>query len=353
MSQDFNLMLDGESVEIMSGELTRTFDTPNDAFSARIRKVDRIAKPSLYKKISPYQGTPATVFLEKELMLTGRLTKTSNESNISGETVNLTGFSNTFNFVDSALFPPYELSGYTIEALCTEICKQTGTRLIHEGPETGKFDKVTIRQGQTGYDFIAPLAAQRDHVVSSTVNGYLLLQQANTQQESVGTLDESKNDLLLTKEYRSEYDLRTRFKTYKVISQTPSEFSKEGGFSAAGIATAVATDKNINLPRHKIVNANDQVIGGLQKTAEYTKNTALIESLSQGLPVVGWMAPNKKLFRPGTLITLKSETLFVPDGFTYFIRAVKYIYGDGKSCVLSLIPKEVYTNEPIAEPWFQ
>lgn len=368
MNQDFDLKLDGESVEIISGELTRTFDTPNDAFSVRIKKADRIKNPSLYQKVKPYQSTPATVYLENKLMLKGTLTKTVNETTISGQTTNLTGFSDTFNFVDSALAPPYEFLNYDLESLCIAVAKQTGTKVVNAALSTsfagpggsfsfidvsGIFDKVTVNPGQSGYDFIAPLAAQRDRIVSNTLEGDLLLQQANINQESVGTLDESNNDLLLTKEYHSEYDLRSRFKTYKVRSQTPSEFSKSGAFSAAGIATAIATDKNIKSPRHKIVAANDQVVGGLQKIAEYTKNTALIAALSQDIPIVGWIAPNGKLFAPGTLITLKSETLFVPDGFTYFIKAVKYIFGGEKSCVLSLIPKEVYSNEPIVEPWFE
>lgn len=342
MTQDFDLQLDGESVRVISAELITTFDTPNDGFSALIG-VDRLNNPNLYNKIKPYKATDVTVNLNNTLMLTGTLTKTKSIKKENGRTYNISGWSKTFNFVDSDLSPPYEYRNYDINELITDVAKSTATNVELSQNPGGKFPRVTANSQQSGYDFMASLAIQRSHVISNTPEGKLILQQANTTQQTVGTIDEDSPNSLLIKEFNAEYDIRKRFKTYKVRSQTPF-----------GRSEAVATDKNIVLPRNKNINANDIIKGEAKEIAEYNKNIALIKTLTQNIPVVGWNAPDGSFLKSGTMITIKSETYFVPDGFTYFIRAIKYIYSnDEKTVILSLIPKEVYTNEPIIEPWFE
>ena len=344
MTQDLDIRLEGESIEIIDGELVTTFDTPNDGFSAQFI-VDKASNPKLYKQISPYQGTQAEIYLEGELKLTGTLTKPSRQKNNSGNIANIAGFSNTFNFVDSALRPPYQLENYTIHELMIVTGRQTNTNTVHP-PQfdtplaLSKFDRATVTPGLTGYQFCAPYAAQRSQVISSTIEGDLLLHQADTTQPPVGTIDESKT--LIQTEFSGSWDLRKRFKTFTVISQTP-----------LGPGEATATDDNISLMRHKLLTANNQLKGALLETAEYAKNILLIDELTQDVPVIGWHGPGGKLWEAGKILTLKSETLFVPDGFDYFIRAVRFMFRpNAKRAILSLIPKEVYTGEPIVEPWF-
>jgi hypothetical protein len=44
--------------------------------------------------------------------------------------------------------------------------------------------------------------------------------------------------------------------------------------------------------------------------------------------------------------------MFIPDGFTFLIKSVEYIFEpDGKKSVLNLVPPQVYTGEPLEEPW--
>lgn len=348
MVQELDLRLDGEQVTITGGELITTFDTPLDMFSVDT-VINRASHPSLYKKISPYQAPNAQVYLNGELFLTGKLTQPAQNKTGSGRTQKLTGFSNTFGYFDSALKPPYEHREKTIHSLCILAGRQTATRIIHEDangnelPNGNKFDKATITAGQSGFAFTAPLATERNLVITSTPQGDLWLTEANTDQAVIATIEEDSPNSLLQKEFSASYNYRDRFKTYTIKSRTP-----------AGRATATAVDPNINLPRHKLATANNQIAGGIQANAEYAKNIELIKTLSQDVPIVGWNAPNGgPLFKSGQLVTLKSETFYVPDGFTYFIRQVRYILrGTEKTAVLSLIPKEIYTGEPVIEPWF-
>lgn len=342
MTQDFDFKIRGESIPIKSGRLIRTADAACDGFTVKT-VIDRLTQPELYKAISPYQGPAVTVSLDGRLELTGILTKTGSSNNAGGTTRDLAGWSNTWNFVDSALTPPYELNDSNLHQLTADTAKQTGTRTVFNANEGGQFSKVTISAGQSAFQFLRPLAKQRNQIFSCTADGALLLQQADTTSPPVGTIEEGNPNSLIQKEFQASFDLRKRFRTYKIISQTQ-----------AGNGEAVATDENIKFPRHKAINAPDQIPGGTQETANWQKNIALIDAMTMQIPVVGWKAPNGKTWRPDTTITIKSETMFVPDGFTFYIRQVEYVWsGSEKTGILSVIPPNVYTEKDVVEPWFQ
>lgn len=341
MAQPFDLRINGENVKIESGKLTLAFDTPNDGFVV----TTVVNNNKLYKAISPYQAPSAQVYLDGSLKLTGKITRTDpNKTTTDGVSYDLHGWSSTFNFMDSALQPPYEYAGLTIHLIAIQLGKQTNTRIVHTGPDGGIFERVTAKQGQTGYSFLWPLAQQRQHVISNTNDAALLLQQADISQKSIGTIDENSPNSLLQKEFKASFDLRKRFRTYKLVGRRPD-----------GNNEATATDKNITEPRHKLIQANDDIPGGLEENAQFQLKKIIIAALQQNVPVTGWYAPNGKLWTPGTLITLVSPTLFVPNGFTYFINQVDFSYDStaGKQAVLTLIPKEIHSTQPIIEPWFE
>ena len=345
MTQSFDLRLEGDSVQITGGELTLTFDTPNDGFSCALI-VSQANNPKLYQQVSPYQGTPAEVYIEDELKLTGTLTLTERDKDNQGDIVNISGWSNTFKFWKSQLLPPYQYENVSMHSAAIIAGRQTATRIVHPvkfdtEKSTTKFPRITVVRGQSAAEFIAPLAAIRNHVISSTTEGDVILQQANIKQPPVGTIDESKT--LIQTQFKGEWSLLSRPREIRVVNQTPG---------SQGHATA--TDPNINLPLRQVISAYNDLKGNLKSTADWALKTRIVQELTQEIPVIGWYAPNGELWNPDTLLTLVSETLWVPNGFTYFIRAVKFILdGTTKTAILSLIPKEIYTNEPVKEPWFQ
>jgi prophage tail gpP-like protein len=68
--------------------------------------------------------------------------------------------------------------------------------------------------------------------------------------------------------------------------------------------------------------------------------------------VSGWTAPNGELWRDNTLVTVQSDTIFCPDGFTFLIRSVEFEVTDkGYATNLNLVPPQVFSGEEIEEPW--
>lgn len=340
--QPFDLRINGQSVPVKNGRFIDSMDTAADGFTATII-VNPEEQSDLFDAIKPYKATPANIYIENELALTGKLTKTKPIKNNQGIIYNIAGWSNTFNFIDSSLAPPYTYSDQDLHQIAESVAKQTGTIIETTTSPGGKFKGATVSVGQTGFEFLSPLAFLRNQVISCTPEGGLLFQEANTNGFPVGSIIENDPDSLLAKSFPvPEFDLRKRFKTFKVIGRTPAK-PGEG----------VATDDNINQPRHKLIKVNGQIAGSMQETAEWQKNVALIEALTLKIPVVGWLAPDKKIWKSNTLITIESETMFIPDGFTFLIRAVELILDDNeKTAELSIIPPNVYTKNKVVEPWF-
>ena len=52
------------------------------------------------------------------------------------------------------------------------------------------------------------------------------------------------------------------------------------------------------------------------------------------------------------MVTVKSATMHIPDGYTFIIKAVEFKdEGGGKTAELSLVPFEVYSGEEFIDPW--
>jgi prophage tail gpP-like protein len=342
MTQPFDLRISGKSVPVKNAKFIDSMNSVADGFTAQI-VVNRETQPELYNAIKPYQYTPATVYIEGELALTGKITKTTPRKNENGEVYSIAGFSNTFNFIDSDLVPPYTFDNQDLHQIAQAVAKQTATQVVFETEAGGQFKGAAAKPGQTGFEFLAPLAKQRNQVMSCNAEGNLIFQQSNLELQSVGSIVENDPKSLLQKEFSIDFDGRKRFKTYKVKGQTP-----------AGSAEGTSTDKNISQPRHKLVAVNGQVAGAMSETADWQKNITLIEALTFQTPVVGWIAPNKTRWKSNTLVSIQSETMFIPDGFTFLIRSVELNYDEssGKTALLSVIPPNIYTKKEVVEPWF-
>lgn len=341
MAQGFDFRINGKNVLILSGRLIRTMDTAADGFAVSIPTPKIATNPELYQAISPYQYTPVEVYLDSTLQLTGALTKPANSKSNSGAISTLEGFSKTFNFIDSNIDSRYEFRFVNVHQMATELAKQTATQVVFDTDPGGNFGQKTARRGQSAFQFLAPIVRQRSQVMSCTPEGALLFSTTNTNSEPVGTIEEDNPNSLLQKEFNVSFDGRKRFKSYKVLSSSPF-----------GYGQATSIDDNINQPRHRIIESND-IVGSVQETADFQKNISILDGLTLAIPIVGWEAPNGTLWEPNTLITIKSETMFIPDGFTFLIRQVEFIWEKtNKTATLSIIPPNVYTKNAVVEPWF-
>lgn len=335
------LVVDGYEIPVRSGKVLRTMDTCADGWTAVIpwspgvdSRLDDILKPFAYKE--------AKVYLGGKLMVSGHLYATEPGIGGDGIEVELEGWSYTADVIDSTMKPPYEENNIKLEQRAKKLVEPLGIAVEFDDEakkKNRKFDRVTAEPTETIFSHLAKLAAQAGVLISSTPYGDMLFTRAKTTGKPVGTIEEGGTQ---AQNFKIKFDGRKRFNTYRVISDSPSSPSK----------VSIAKDTKVPKSRFITYKADENTEGGIKDSAEWRRSKQVAEALTIDFPVTSWYDPNGEIWTENTLVTLKSKTLFIPDGFTFLIRQVQFDYSDGGSiATLSLVPPTAYSGESLKEPW--
>ena len=335
--EDFQITIKGKQIKVKSARAIRTMDTCADGWNAvAYWDPDDELLSDLFR---PYSYYPTKVWVGGQLIITGPLYVS--ESQVKDDEVSkvLEGFSYTADLIDSTLSPPYSRNGMTLNQVANELASYHGIKVVDTTPALGIFEKVTAEPTDTIFEHLAKLAKQKSALISSTPRGELLILRANTTGKPVGSIGD---ELARGHDYSARFDGRERFNAYRLLSKRRGNQLRE----------AIAKDDVVPRNRVKTINADDTTSGDIQQAADWERSKALVDALSIPFPVSDWYAPDGTLWRENTLVTVESARLHVPDGFTFLIRSVEYIFEeDGKKSVLNLVPPQAYTGEPLEEPW--
>jgi prophage tail gpP-like protein len=330
--------IDGFEIIPQQGRFIRSMDLLANAFNVVI-PWEYGAIPALDERTRPKTYRKATASLGNTPIVTGKLYTPDRQLTGQGRTLGLEGFTTTVDLVDSTLKPPFEYNDITLDDLLDEIVKPLGYNVIIEADTGGKFDRVTAQQGQSIFSFLRPLALQKNVLLSCNTGTDLVVLRANLDGAPVATLEEGVT--LGVTGWGSRIDGRQSFNTYRATGTSP-----------LGNAEAVVQDNAVPVTRFKDVRANEADQGALKSVAEWERNKTLADALSFSLTVEDWYLPNGQPWEENTLVTVKSETMLLPDGFNFLINRVEYVLSDnGRSTVLSFVPPTAYTKGEIVDPW--
>jgi prophage tail gpP-like protein len=337
--QDFTIVLDGQPITVQSARALRTMHTAADGWNSA--NIWARTDTELQGLVLPYRYEKAQIYVGGQLVITGRLYKPTNKATSEKYTQTLSGASYTKDIVDSSVQPPYEYSNIPLDKLVKSMIEPLGLEVVID-PDvdvSSPFDRVTAQPTDKIFDFLARLAKQRSALISSTPKGQALLTIARVT-ETVGSIgDEIPPGLELT----ATFDGARRFHEYTVLSKRRGRSTKK----------ATSIDANIPKTRRTTINADETEKGDIQRTADWERSKRLADALTIPFPVSDWYAPNGELWRENTIVTVKSPIIYAPDGFNFLIRSVEYIYDAdaGRTGMLNIVPPEVYTGEPLVEPW--
>jgi prophage tail gpP-like protein len=333
---DMTLVLDGLEVPLRAGKGIRTIDTVADGWTGSLAW-EPGENPELDKRILPYGYTPAALYLGGKLVVNGLLYSVESQISGGGTIKNLEGWSFTADLMDSTLKPPYEKNGFTLKQRIEELIKPIGISAIFETDAGGPFDRITASKSDTIFSHLNKLASQRSVLLSSTVNGDLLVTKTASG-SPVATLEEGQQGV---SNFRARFDGRKRFNAYRAIGKSP-----------AGNKVGITKDEKVPRSRFMTFNANETTDGDIQKAADWKRSKQLADALAIPIPVDSWYDPEGNLWKENTLVTLISPSIHVPDGFDFLIRSVEYTFeAGGTSAILNLVPPQVYTGEELIEPW--
>lgn len=338
---DLTIVLGNREIKVTDAKIFRPMNTPADGFSFKLawepgidREMDELTRPYAY--------TPAMVYIGNERMVTGHMYTITPQLRTDGSSKSIICFSSTIGIVDSEAKPPYEKNNVTILQRAKEFMDIYGLQVVvADGVDIGgPFDRVTINKNEKMFAHLNKLAKERSLILSSTRYGNLLITKANVKSRSVGTIQEGGPG---PDGWQATFDGRKRFSSYRVTGDSPLKFDKK---------VAIANDKNVPLPRFKNITANESTKGDMNSIAKWERSKAIADALVIPFPVDGWFAPNGKIWEENTLVTIKSPTLSVPNGFTFLIDKVTLnLESNRRSAVLDIVPPQVYTNEPVITPW--
>jgi prophage tail gpP-like protein len=332
---DFTIIINDKEVPVESGRVTTAIDQVADSWSARLAFFPK--DPDHQANFKPFAYPQALSYLGGQKMVTGFLYIVNTELDDS-RNIELFGWSQTAELVDNSLHAPFRAKNITLRDRIKTVAEPFGLPLIYTFTgEDAKFKRVKAGKTEQAFSHLAGLASQRSAIIGGTPYGEILVEDIASG-DTVGTIEEGQ---AIAKSFKGKFDGRKRFQTYRAL-----------GKSQRGNKSQNVKDESIRLPRLKTFSSDDTTIENIQVAAEYKKNKAFADALSIPLPVTSWYAPNGELWRKNTLVTVKSETLFLPDGYTFLIRGVEYIFSpEGTTAMLTIVPPGVFNNIPVVNPW--
>jgi prophage tail gpP-like protein len=338
---ELTLDIEGRELPIQAGRIILSMDDLSSAWTATI-KWDPGADKQLDKITSPYSYSKSSVYIGGDLLVNGLLYDVEQGLSGSGRKKDLGGFSYTIDLVDSTMYPPYEESNVTLEDRIKKLAQPYGIE-IDLDPEVnigGAFKRVTAKNTDKIFKHINELAQQRSVLLSPTPEGNIFLAQAKVKGKPVGTIEEGQPG---TSNFQGKFNGRKRYNLWKALGQSPRKTAKKVG---------LAKDSNVPGSRNITFTTNESEVGEIQKAAEWKRSKQLVDAFQTGFVYDGWYAPNGERWAPNTIVTVKSLTMGVPDGYNFLIRQVEFVFeNNGRTTVLTLVPPNVYTGEPIPEPW--
>jgi len=334
---DFTVVIEGKEIPVKGGQAVRTADTAADGWVASIAR--DTSDDDLTELLRPYKYREAAVYLGGKLVVNGRLYGVQHTITENGGVVcDLEGWSYTADMIDSTLKAPYEANKINLETRARDLVEPLGISVLFEVDDDPPFDRVTADKTDTIFDHLLSLAKQRGVLVTSTNQGELLFTKAQSG-DPVGTIEEGVPPFV---NVSAKFDGRARFNRYKAVGQSPKKNAK----------TATAADDRVPSSRFLTFQADESTGGDIQKAADWRRSKQIADALTIRLPVPSWYAPNGELWQPNTLVTIKSPTIYLEDGFNFLIREVEYEFrDDGTTANLSLVTPETYSGESIVEPW--
>lgn len=343
VSDGVELKIEDRIIPVQSANVIRTMDTFADAWTARFAW-----NPGLDQRIdeltAPYAFPKATISLDGQLMITGRIYRVKQERTDKGRIKELHGFSHTIDAVDSTLRPPYEANNITIVQRAEALLTPLGIRLeVAAGVDTGgQFSRVTTTPTKKIFDHLHDLAKQRSVLLTSTPAGVALMTTANILSPiaPVGTLEEGVS---FVADWEGDFDGRKLFNVYRAIGQGANKTEQKVG---------IAKDDNVPLSRFMTFIVDDSLKGEMNQAAVWRRNQTAAKALKIPIKVDSWYGPDGKLWQENTKLTLKSLTLDIPAGFTFLIRQASFGWSPaGKSTILNVLPISFYESGDLTSPW--
>lgn len=331
------LIVGSKELDVLSIEIFKIIDKPVFGWSAKIEWIPS-QDAALDEILTPYSYPLFSLFIGQELVMGGLVYNIAPSQEGEQSVMNLQGFSFAADAMDSSVEPPYETNKITLEERADKLIRRFGIEVEFDVDSGGVFDRITADKNEKIGDHLLKLATQRGFLITSTPAGNIFFTKAD-QGINMGLVEQ--NDPIVLG-WSANYDGRERFFSYRVFGQSPLNNNFEGR----------SLDNNV--PRARALNffVDDATTGNIQNTANWKKTRQVAKAFNLSLRVMGWFAPNGKLWKEGNKITIYSPVIFIKKEFEFLIKGVTFsLVEDAQEAVLNLVPPQVFSGGEIEDPW--
>lgn len=298
-------------------------------------------RAELREAFKPFGYQRVQVYLDDEILITGRIDKIEPDANAQDRTFTVQGRSLPGALVDCHIDGKLEYSGLALSTIARQLAAPFGIQ-IRADNDTNPLETGRAEYGQTIEDFLRSLAAPRRLFLNSSYDGKLVISWGSTltARDPVAALVEGKGSWL---SIQTAFDGQKRFSRYVVASQYAGQPNIE----------ASVTDEDIPVYRPQLMVSKDMdtdpaVVAGKARTA------AITEAVGIKVAVSGWRRPDGRRWAERQVVTLKAPSAMLYTERRYLIAGVslQLDVNSGRTTTLRLVFPEIYAGAmPEVMPW--
>lgn len=340
MSDDVRLVVEGKEFRGWTGvTIEMAIDQVADAFSLSMPYDSDRAE--LRDAFRPFGYQCVQVYIDDDLLITGRVDKVEAKSDAGDRTLTVQGRSLTGALVDCSIDGALEFSGLALSTIARQVCRPFGLT-VRADNDTDALEVARAEYGQSAAEFLLSLASPRALFLNSGYDGKLVISWARSlvNRPPVAALIEGQHPLLSVE---ASFDGTKRFSVHKVSTQFAGEVD----------ITGQASDAGVPLYRPHLVAAGDADTDP-SVTAARSRTASIGASVAVSAGVSGWRRPDGKRWAERQIVTLRAPGAKLTTERNWLTAGVtlKMDASSGRTADMRLVMPEVYAGSaPAVLPW--
>lgn len=274
------------------------------------------------------------IHLAEKSFITGWIESVAVSMSAGTRTISIGGRSKAGDLVDSSVTGPNEYSNLNLLEIAKILCKPFGLIVKTTTDVGGKFEKITVQQGETVFALLDRLARQRKVIISSSPEGEVIFTSQGTT-KSKTELRQGVNILSGS----ATVNTTDRFSSYIVKGQNVAYLGD--GEQSSG-PEGESQDEGMKRFRPMVLMNETLSDGGSARDrAIYEAHVRLAKSLSVEIEVQGWLKEDGEPWAINELVDVDAPFLGVRK--TLLIKKLNFNKSNGGTrTTISLVRDDAY-----------
>ena len=307
--------------------------------------------PLLRDTFKPFQYKSIEIFIGGVLRLTGTVINTLPVTETNKKSLKVSGYStcgvlNDCNLPTSEYPPVYK--NITFFEICKIVAGAFNIEVTDNVGDNFRFAEVKIGKTDKVYSFLSKLAKKRGVLITSDVEGNLIIQRT-TEDKAEFTFTEGEPNILgITANYQGQKG----FTTFTGLFEAKDSLDTIGDDSAE-VKDEFISD--VSTPRPFVFEVDEIEEGSIEEATDAMMRRSWAERISYNLTFEGFRDPNGNLWRDNKRINIFYPGVMIYNTTEFLIKNVELIKDDAKNITkMTVVLPQSYNNEDLEGlPWLE